>query len=157
MRVRKLRLQVKSGAWLSVFTLLVSFAAGSLITARLMHAAEAKAETNRVFELMIYHTVPGKVPDLESDFRDSHKLQAKHGLNVIGYWVPNEDPAWNNTFIYLIAHPSRVQADANWHALHTDPEFLQYRNRALPLIEHVNDGYKVDEIYMRPSDFSAMK
>ena len=76
---------------------------------------------------------------------------------MIGYWVPNEDPAWNNTFIYLIAHPSRAQADANWHALHTDPEFLQYRNRALPLIEHVNDGYKVDEIYMRPSDFSAMK
>ena len=46
----------------------------------------------------IYHTVPGKGPALESIFPDA-KMQAKYNLNVAGYWVPNEDPAWNNTFI----------------------------------------------------------
>ena len=136
---------------------LVSFIAGSLSTAQFTHVGEVRANGNRVFELMIYHTVPGKVPALESVFRDVSKLQAKHDLNVVGYWVPNEDPAWKNTLIYLVVHPSRKEADANWHALHSDPEFLSYRKAAEPLIEKENDDYKVDEVYMRPTDFSAMK
>jgi hypothetical protein len=59
---------------------------------------------------MVYHTLPGKVPALESIFRDVSKLQTKHDLNVVGYWVPDTDPAWANAFIYLVAHPSRATA-----------------------------------------------
>lgn len=138
-------------------TALVSFAAGSLFTARLVHPKQLRAESSQVFELMIYHTVPGKVPALESIFRDVANLQTKYNLNVIGYWVPNEDPAWKDTFVYLVVHPSRKAAEANWHALHADTEFLPYRKSAEPLIEKVNGDYNVDEVYMRPTDFSAMK
>lgn len=138
-------------------TALISFVAGSLMTARLARLREVRADSNRVFELMIYHTAPGKVPALESIFRDVAKLQTKYNLTVVGYWVPNEDPAWKNTFVYLVVHPSRKAAEANWHALHTDPEFLPYRESAAPLIEKVNGDYNVDEVYMRPTDFSAMK
>jgi hypothetical protein len=106
---------------------------------------------------MIYHAVPGKVPALESIFRDVSKMQDKYGLHVVGYWVPEGDPAWSNTFIYLVAHPSLEEAKKNWHALHADPAFPEYRNQATPLIEKVNENYKVDEVYMRPTDYSAMK
>jgi hypothetical protein len=140
-----------------VSTALFSFAAGALLTARLMHVNQVRADGNRVFQLMVYHTVPGQVPALESIFRDVAKLQAKHDLNVVGYWVPNEDPAWANTFIYLVAHPSQEEAKKNWAALHADPAFPEYRKQAAPLIEKVNEGYKVDEVYMRPTDFSALK
>jgi NIPSNAP len=143
--------------WFVLGTALVSFVAGSLLTARLAHLREVRADSNRVFELMIYHTVPGKVPALESIFHDVAKLQTKYNLNVPGYWVPNEDPAWRNTFVYLVVHPSREQAEVNWHALHADPEFLPYRKAAEPLIEKVNGDYNVDEVYMRPTTFSAMK
>jgi len=143
--------------WLVCGTALVSFAAGSLITARLMHLNQVKADSNRVFELMVYHTVPDKVPALESIFRDVSKLQAKHALNVVGYWVPNDDPAWSNTFIYLVAHPSREEAKKNWAGLHADPAFPGYRDQAVPLIEKADEKFKVDEVYMRPTDFSAMK
>jgi hypothetical protein len=136
-------------------TALVSFAA-ALITARLIHANQAGADSNRVFELMVYHTVPGKVPALESIFRDVSKLQAKHDLNVVGYWIPN-DPAWANTFIYLVAHPSREEAKKNWNALHSDPAFPKYRKEAAELLEKVGKEYRVDEVYMRPTDFSAMR
>jgi hypothetical protein len=71
--------------------------------------------------------------------------------------VPNEDPAWKDTFVYIVAHPTREAADANWHALHADPAFLPYRKAAEPLIEKVNGDFRVDEVYMRPADFSAMK
>jgi len=106
---------------------------------------------------MVYHTVPGKAPALESIFRYVSKLQSKYNMNVVGYWVPNEDSAWKNTFVYLVAHPSREQAEAHWRALHADPAFLPYRKSAEPLIEKQNDEYNVDDIYMRPTDFSAMQ
>lgn len=143
--------------WMVCWTALVSFAAGSLLTGRLMHVNQVRADSNRVFELMVYHTMPGKVPALESIFRDVSKLQAKHNLDVVGYWVPNDDPAWANTFIYLVAHPSLDEAKKNWHALHADPAFPPYREQAVPLIEKVKEQFNVDEVYMRPTDFSAMK
>jgi hypothetical protein len=136
---------------------LVSFAAGCLVTARLMQVSQARAESNRVFELMVYHTLPGKEPALESIFRDVSKLQAKHDLNIVGFWVPNDDPEWANTFVYLLAAPNREVAKKNWDALHADSDFPQYRKLAAPLIEKVKDEYKVDEVYMRPTDYSAMK
>jgi NIPSNAP len=136
---------------------LLSFAAGCFVTARPWRPAPVSADANRVFELMIYHTLPGKAPELESVFRASHELQRKYGLDVIGYWMPNEDPAWKDTYVYLIAHPSRVEAEDHWNSLHQDPAFQPYREQAKPLIQHTGDDYKVDEIYMRPSDFSNMK
>ena len=138
-------------------TALLSFFAGSLFAGRLAHFTEVRADNNRVFELMVYHTTSGRVPALEAIFRDVAKLQSKYNLKVIGYWVPNENPAWKDTFVYLVVHPNREAANANWHALHADPEFLPYRKSAEPLIEKVNGDYNVDEVYMRPTDFSAMK
>jgi NIPSNAP len=147
----------KSKGWVFCATVLVSFTAGSLVTARLMHLEQVRADSERVFQLMVYHTLPGKVPTLEAIFRDVSKLQAQHNLSVVGYWVPNDDPAWANTFIYLVAHPSQAEAKKNWDALHADPAFSEYRKQAAPLIERVGEEYKVDEVYMRPTDFSALK
>ena len=147
----------KCKGWRVCLTALLSFASGSLLTDRLMHLNQIRPDSNRVFELMIYHTVPGKVAALESIFRDVAKLQAKHDLNVIGFWVPTDDPAWANTFIYLVAHPSQEEAKKNWAALHADPAFPEYRKQAAPLIEKVAEEYKVDEVFMRPTDYSAMK
>jgi hypothetical protein len=143
--------------WIVCGSALVSFAAGLLCTIGLTDLNRVRADSNRVFELMVYHTVRGKVPALESIFRDVSKLQAKHDLNVLGYWVPTDDPAWANTFIYLVAHPSREEAKKNWAALHADPAFPEYRKQAAPLIEKANDDYRVDEVYMRPTDYSAIK
>jgi hypothetical protein len=143
--------------WMICATAVIFFAAGSLLTPRLPGLNPVRADGNRVFELLIYHAVPGKGPALESLFRDVSRLQAKHGLEVVGYWVPNEDPAWKDTFIYLVAQPSREEATKNWHALHADPEFPPYRKSAEPLIQKDDDQFKVDEVFMRPTDYSAMK
>ena len=84
-------------------------------------------------------------------------LTVKHNLNAVGYWVPNEDPAWKDTFVYLVVHPSMEEAKTNWNALHSDPSFLPYRKAAAPLIEQVDGAYRVGEVFMRPSEYSAMK
>jgi hypothetical protein len=147
----------KFKGWLTCAIALGSFAAGSLVSACLMRINQVNADGNRVYQLMVYHAVPGRVAALESIFREVSKLQAKHDLKVVGYWVPNDDPAWANRFIYLVAHPNLDEAKKNWAALHADPAFPEYRKQAAPLIEKDEEGYRVDEVYMRPTDFSAMR
>ena len=149
----------KSKGWIVCVTALVSFATGSLITAHLAQVNQVRADSSRVFELNIYHAVPGKVPALEERFRSASKPIAQHNLDVVGYWVPGDDPAsandpaWANTFVYLVAHRSWDEANKNWEAFHADPAFQEYlkSERANKLIE------KVDEVHMRPTDFSPMK
>ena len=133
---------------------LLSFTAGSLITARFAHIAHVRADGNRVFELRIYHTVPGKLPGLESRFRDIYSKQlAKHDLQVVGYWVPEGEADWENTFVYLVAHSSREEAKKNWDAMLADPEVQEAikSEEANKLVE------KIDRAYMRSTDFSPMK
>jgi hypothetical protein len=140
--------------WTVCAIALVSFAAGALITGRLAQVNEVKADSNRLFELRIYHAVPGKVPALESRFRDTtSKLLAKHGLRVVGYWIPQDAPAWDNTFIFMLAHSSMEEAKKNWDAMRADPDFqaMVKSEQITKLVE------KVDSTYMRPTDFSAMK
>jgi hypothetical protein len=144
----------KLNRWSVCGIALASFAAGSLITARLAHITQVRADSNRVFELRVYHAVPGKLSALESRFRDTaSKLLAKHDLKAVGYWVPEDAVAWDNTFIYILAHPSREEAKKNWDAMMADPELqgVLKSEQANKLVE------KIDSTYMRPADFSPLK
>ena len=143
----------QNSAWTMLGTAFVSFAAGIFISSHLTHLQEVKAESNRVFELDIYHAVPGKVPTLAERFRSASKLQTQHRLNVVGYWIPQDSPAFENTFVYLIAHDSQEDAERNWHAFHADPAFQEYvkSEQSEKLIQGV------DRTYMLPTDYSSMK
>jgi len=137
---------------------LISFIAGVAFEAGMNRGEGVEAASGHVYQLMIYHTLPGKAPALESIFRDVSKLQARHGLNAVGYWVPGgNDPAWDDTFVYLLDHPSREAAEANWNALHSDPDFEPYFKAAAPLIRQANGNYLVDLVYMQPTEYSALK
>ena len=134
------------------------FIAGLLIQSRFFHTEPVKAAPEQLYQLMIYHALPGKGPALETIFHDVSALQSKHGLKAIGYWVPEgDDPAWKDTFVYLMVHSDRQSADANWNALHTDPDFEPYFKAAAPLIQQKDGNYQVDVVYMRPADYSASK
>ena len=134
---------------------LVSFAAGALFTARLVHMNQVRADSNRVFELRVYHTVPGKATALQAEFREKvSKLFAKHDLQAVGYWAPVDAPASDNTFIYILAHPSREEAKKHWAAFQADPAFqemIKSQQGDAKVVE------KVDSTYMDPTDFSPMK
>jgi hypothetical protein len=116
---------------------------------------EVRADSNRVFELRIYHALPGKLPAMESRFRDTtSKLLVKHDLNVIGYWIPDsKSPAWDNAFVFLLAHSSREEAEKNWREMAADPAFQEIIKSEQK--ERLLD--KADTTYMQPTDFSAMK
>jgi len=144
----------QSTRWTVLGIALLSFVAGSLVTARLAHVKQVRADSDRVFELRIYHTVPGKEPALEARFRNTtSKLLAKHDLKVVGYWVPADSPGWDNTSIFMLAHPSLEDAKKNWDAMRADPDF----QAMLKSEQTEKTAEKIDSTYMRPTDFSPMK
>ena len=146
---------LKSGRILIAVAVL-SFSAGSLVSARLTTAGAAQPESNRVFELRIYRDLPGKLPVMESRFRDkTSKLLAKHNLDVLGYWTAEDRSATTgeNTFVFLLAHNSTEEAKKNWKAMVEDPDFQAVEKSELG--EKTLE--KAELFYMRPTDFSRLK
>lgn len=117
-----------------------------------LHAADATAST--VYELRIYHTHPGKMPDLLKRFREhTTALFERHGMVNVGYWLPADetDP---NTLYYVLKHASRDAAKKSWDEFRSDPEWKQVQKASEaqgPIVA------KVDSTYLAPTDFSALK
>jgi NIPSNAP len=132
----------------------LSFAAGSLVTSRWSHMQQASADSNRVFELRVYHALPGKLPALESRFRDkTSKILARHNLDAVGYWVTDDASASENEFIWVVAHSSREEGKRNWAAMMADPEFQE----VIKAEQTDKQVEKVDVTEMRPTEFSPIK
>ncbi len=111
--------------------------------------------SGRVFELRTYTCNEGKLPDLEKRFRDhTIAIFQRHDMVSIGYWIPEDAPRSGNTLIYILAHPSREQAKANWAAFNADPEWQKVRAESEANGKIVNH---VDSVFMEPTDFSPLK
>lgn len=148
----------RSGAIRLIGVACLCFFAGMAFQTKCLHSQPVEAASEHLYELMVYHALPGKAPALKSIFQGVSKLQATHGLSSVGYWVPQDDsPEWKDTFVYLVVHSDRQTAEANWNALHADPAFLPYRAAAAPLIEQKDGNYQVGEVYMRPTEYSQAK
>jgi|ERR1700722_12300818 len=144
--------------WTVRGTALIFFAVGSFAISPLAYMCQAKADSvadsNRVFELRIYHVLPGRMSALEARFRDTtSKVLAKHDLNVLGYWVGADATASDDRFIFLVVHRNRDEAKRNWAAMSADPAFQEILNseKADKTVD------KVEVMYMDPADFSSMK
>lgn len=105
-----------------------------------------------VYELRIYHAAEGKLDDLLRRFRDhTTKLFEKHGMKNVAYWTPTEEPLKGKTLVYILAHPSRDAATANWKAFGDDPEWRSVRDKSEANGKIVE---KVDSTFLVLTDFS---
>lgn len=132
----------------------LAFAAGWFVNNVAARSGRVSADSDRLFELRIYHDLPGKLPVMERRFRErTSKILVKHNLNVVGYWVTTGPSASENAFIFLLAHQSQEDAKKNWTALIQDLEFQEIEKA-----EHTERTLeKAEVLYMRSTDFSAMK
>ncbi len=101
----------------------------SLLALGLLFASFAFAADTRVFELRIYTANDGKLEALKARFRDhTTAIFKKHHMEVVAYWTPqSDDPKSKDTFIYILAHPSRAAADKNWADFQADPEWTKVK------------------------------
>jgi len=109
----------------------------------------------KVYELRTYTCEPGKLEALKARFRDhTIRIFNKHGMESIGYWVPQDPERSKNTLIYVLAHPSREAATKNWADFQADPEWVKVRNESEASGKIVQ---KVDSVFMDPTEFSKLK
>ncbi len=105
-----------------------------------------------MFELRVYHAAAGKLGELETRFRE-HTIQIfdRHGMKSVAYWTPLDEPEKSNTLIYILRHPSREAAAANWKAFEDDPEWKTVREKSEANGKLVE---KVDSTFLALTDFS---
>ena len=125
---------------------MLKYLATALFMATTIHAED------RLFELRTYTAPAGKLENIVARFRNhTVKLFEKHGMENIGYWVPNDG---SNTLVYIVAHKSKAAADASWDAFRKDPEWLKVKAETEANGKIVD---KVVSVYMAPADFSKIK
>jgi NIPSNAP len=106
-----------------------------------------------VYELRIYHAATGKLDELLARFRDhTMKIFERHGMKSVAYWTPVDEPQKENTLIYILEHPSREAATANWKSFQDDAEWKSVKTKSE---ENGKLVEKVDSTFMRMTDFSA--
>ena len=107
-----------------------------------------------IYELRIYRTLPGRLPNLLARFQN-HALRIwdKHGIRQAGVWTTLVGES-NNQLTYLLAWESMAEREAKWGAFMTDPEWLAARE------ESEKDGpinANVSNQFLAPTAFSAVK
>ena len=111
---------------------------------------------NRVFELRTYTCNEGKLEALKTRFRDhTITIFKRHGIESIGYWIPQDPEKSKTTLIYIIAHASREAAAKNWNEFRNDPEWKKVA------AESEANGKILakppESVFMDPADFSQIK
>ena len=145
-----------------VLSLVCGTAAAYALTTWTARAADDKAP-DRFFEMRTYVAADGKFDQLHSRFRDhTNKLFQKHGMTLIGYWVPTESPTakeplsadTKNTLVYILAYPSKEAREKSWKGFMGDPEWQAVFK------ETQKNGSLTKEVksqFLTPTDYSPMK
>ena len=107
-----------------------------------------------IYELRVYHCVPGRLPALLKRFDTiTLKLWEKHGIRQAGFWTVLIGES-NQVLYYLLAWDSLADRETKWNGFASDPEWLSAR------AETERDGAivaKVTNEMLQPTSFSSVK
>jgi hypothetical protein len=136
----------------------VSFVLGLLLASMLLAARAAAADAppaDKVYELRVCHTNPGKLETLHARFRDhTCKLFQKHGIELVGFRTPIQGEEAKNTLYYIVAFPSAEPQKKAWQAFRDDPDWKQAKD------DSEKDGVlvkKVDSTNLKATDYSPLR
>ena len=127
---------------------------GSLWATSQQDNTNPKQASTMVYELRIYHATPGKLGELLARCRDhTMKLFVRHGIKSVAYWTPVDEPLKGNTLVYILQHPSREEAAANWKSFQEDAEWKSVKEKS-----EVNGKLteKIDSTFLALTDFSPL-
>ncbi|MCB1745267.1 MAG: NIPSNAP family protein [Gammaproteobacteria bacterium] len=107
-----------------------------------------------LYELRVYHCVPGRLPALLNRFDTiTLKLWEKHGIRQAGFWTVNIGES-NQDLYYMLAWESLAEREQKWAAFQADPEWIKKR------AETEKDGAIVAAVanqILQPTSFSSVK
>lgn len=107
-----------------------------------------------IYELRVYHCVPGRLPALLKRFNDiTLAIWARHGIRQAGFWTVEIGQS-NHDFHYLLAWESMAERERVWAGFMADPEWQAKR------AETEKDGPIVGSVtnaFLRPTNFSSVQ
>ena len=107
-----------------------------------------------LYELRVYHCVPGRLPDLIKRFDTlTLPLWKKHGIHAIGFWTTLVGES-SNQLTYILEWESLADLETRWTAFLNDSAWHKVRD------EGERDGPIVASIsnqILTPTAFSALK
>lgn len=107
-----------------------------------------------IYELRVYHCVPGRLPDLLKRFQTiTLALFERHGIRQAGFWTVLVGES-NQDLFYLLAWDSLAEREQRWNAFQADPEWIAKRaetERNGPLVASIANSF------LTPTAFSAVR
>jgi hypothetical protein len=107
-----------------------------------------------IYELRVYHCLPGRLPDLLKRFETvTIRLFEKHGIQQLGFWTVAIGES-NADLIYILKWDSLADRDARFAAFQRDPEWIEARRKSEengPLLSSISNTI------MTPTAFSAAR
>ncbi len=107
-----------------------------------------------IYELRVYHCLPGRLPDLVKRFETvTVRLFEKHGIQQLGFWTVAIGES-NADLIYILKWDSLADREARFAAFQRDPEWIEARRRSEengPLLSSISNTI------MTPTAFSAAR
>lgn len=107
-----------------------------------------------IYELRIYHAVPGKLHALNRRFETTTlKYWEKHGIRQVGFWTPLIGDS-NNDLYYMLEWDTLAEREEKWTAFMSDPDWIRARAESEgngPLYTHVTN------LILAPTAYSKMK
>lgn len=110
------------------------------------------ASETPLYEMRIYHPMPGKYADIVDRFRQyTTKIFATHGMQNIGYWTPTDTS--DHRLIYILSYSNMEARTAAWKAFGADPAWKAVVAKTEAngkLVDHI------DQIFMTESTLSPV-
>lgn len=107
-----------------------------------------------IYELRVYHCLPGRLPDLIKRFETATiRLFEKHGIQQLGFWTVAIGES-NADLVYILKWDSLADRDARFAAFLRDPEWIEARRKSEengPLLSSISNTI------MTPTAFSAAR
>ncbi len=107
-----------------------------------------------VYELRVYHCVPGRLPAIIKRFDTvTCRLFERHGIKQVGFWTVAVGDS-SSDLVYMLQWESMADRDRKFAAFAADPEWIEARANS------ETDGPIVASItntILMPTTFSALK
>jgi hypothetical protein len=107
-----------------------------------------------IYEMRVYHCLPGRLPALLKRFETiTLEIWKRHGIRQAGFWTVLVGES-NQDLVYLLAWDSMAERERIWNGFMSDPEWIAKR------AETERDGQIVASItnsFLQPTGFSAVR
>lgn len=112
-----------------------------------------------VYELRIYHTMPGKMPALLNRFANTTiRLFERHGIQQVGFWTVAVGES-NQDLIYMLKWESLADREKKFAAFQSDPEWIEARRKSEengPLVASVSNSILAPTAFQQPNERPAL-